>query len=224
MTVNEDFVKRSILCYGDSNTWGYVPGSMMERFPSDVRWPGVLSKLLRTDIRVLEEGLCGRTAITDDPVDSATGIERNGMKTFGAILETHSPLDLVVIMLGMNDLKYCAKLPPVDIAEGVAILAEMARSPRFGPNFSESPDVLIICPPSIWEVESSFGPRFAGGREKSLELHESFRQVSRRYNLPIIYVDDLVQPDTSDGIHLSADSHTILGQEIARWILDKYGE
>ncbi len=83
---------------------------------------------------------------------------------------------------------------------------------------------MIICPPSIWEVESSFGLRFRDGREKSLELHEAFRQMGKRYNLPIIYADDLVQPDTSDGIHLSADSHTILGQEIARWILEKYGE
>lgn len=224
MSTNDGFVKRSILCYGDSNTWGCVPGSSIERFPANVRWPGALSKLLRTDIRVLEEGLCGRTAISDDPLDAVTGIERNGFKTFGAILDTHSPLDLVVIMLGTFDLKQSAKMGSFDIAEGVAALAEYARAPIFGPGFSASPDVLVICPPSIWEVDSSFGPRFANGREASMELRNAFRVMAKRYNIPVIYAEDFIQSDPADGIHLSADSHAVLGQEIARWILEKYGD
>lgn len=224
MIANDGYVKRSILCYGDSNTWGCVPGSAVERFPVHVRWPGIISKLLRADIRVIEEGLCGRTAITDNPVESASGIERNGFKTFGAVLDTHSPLDLVVIMLGTNDLRHASKLTAYDIAEGVAALAEMARSPLFGPELSTSPDVLVVCPPTIWEVESVFGQRFLGGRETSMELREAFRRMSRRYKLSVIYADDFVQSDPSDGLHLSAESHGILGQEIARWILEKYGD
>lgn len=225
MSTNEDFVKRTILCYGDSNTWGYVPGSLVERYHDNVRWTGVLSKLLRTDIRVLEEGLCGRTAISDDLIDSAGGIERNGFKTFGAILDTHAPIDLVIIMLGTNDLKQTCKLPAIDIAEGVANLVAMARSPMFGPGFSEPPEVLVICPTTIWEVEGTpFGPRFVGGRETSLDLHNAFSAMTTRYNIPVIYADDVVQADTSDGVHLSPESHTLLGQEIARWILEKYGD
>lgn len=221
---NEGFVKRTILCYGDGNTWGFVPGTHGERFASDVRWPGVLSKLMRTDIRVLEEGLSGRTVISDDPIGSLNGLQLNGFKTFGAVLETHSPIDLVVIMLGTNDLKQCASLTPVDISEGVAVMAEYAHTSRFGPGFAATPDILVVCPPAIWEVESSYGPRFVGGREKSLELHQAFTVMSKRYSLPVIYADDFIQSDTSDGIHLSAESHSILGQEIARWILEKYGD
>ena len=224
MTAHENSAKRTILCYGDANTWGSVPGSARERFPVHVRWPGVISKLLRTDIRVLEEGLCGRTAITDDPIGSAFGVERNGFKTFGAILDTHSPLDLVVVMLGTNDLRHAAKLTAYDIAEGVAALAEMARSPLFGPELSNSPDILVICPPAIWEVESVFGPHFTGGREISLELRDAFRNMCGRYQLPVIYAEDFVHSDPSDGFSLSAESHAILGQEIARWILERYGD
>ena len=221
MTAIDGYVKKNILCYGDGNTWGWIPGSNGERFPSHVRWPGVLSKLLRADIRVVEEGLCGRTAISDNPVENAGAVEKNGFKTFGAYLDTHSPLDLVVIMLGTNDLRHASKLTAHDIAGGVMALAEMARSPIFGPDFATSPEVLIVCPPSIWEVEAAWGLRFLGGRETSLDLREAFRQMSKQYKLPVIFVDDFVHSDPSDGVHLSADSHAVLGQEIARWILDR---
>ncbi len=224
MSTSEGYVKRNILCYGDSNVWGHKPGPDLERFPYHVRWPGVLSKLLRTDINVIEEGLCGRTVITDNPIESAGGIERNGYKTFGAILETHSPIDMVILMLGVNELKHTAKMTAADIAEGIAVLAEFARSPIFGPGFSDSPDILVICPPAIWEVEANFGPRFKGGRETSLGFRDAFRRASQRYNFPVIYAEDFVQPDPIDGLHFSAESHTVLAQEVARWILEKYND
>ncbi|MDR0361363.1 MAG: GDSL-type esterase/lipase family protein [Planctomycetota bacterium] len=222
MDSQETAAKKTILCYGDANTWGYVPGSVGERFPVHVRWPGVLSKLLRTDYWVIGEGLCGRTAITDDPILGVNNIERNGYKTFGAIMETHAPVDLVIIMLGVNDLKHCARLPACDIAAGVGILAERAQSAEFGPNFAMPPDVLVICPSPIWEVDAFFGPRFKGGRDTSIELRNAFRQLNEQFGLPVIYADDFVQVDPSDGLHLSAESHTILAQEIASWVLERY--
>lgn len=218
MVVEEDTPKKSILCYGDSNTWGYIPGEG-GRFASNVRWPGVVSKLLRTNYRITEEGLNGRTTSLDDTLSPM--IERNGLKMFGAIMASHKPVDLAVIMLGTNDLKRRFAYSAVDIAKGVELLAEVALNPEFGPD-NQPPDVLVICPPSIWEVESQFGAEFRGGREKSQELRHAFRQMSKRSDIAVMYSEDFMQSDPADGIHLSAESHGILGQEVAKWILDRY--
>ena len=51
-----------ILCYGDSNTWGYIPLTE-KRYPPEVRWTGRLQRLLGPDYQVLEDGLSGRTTI-----------------------------------------------------------------------------------------------------------------------------------------------------------------
>lgn len=214
----EEPAKKSILCYGDSNTWGYVPAGDGARFASHVRWPGALSKLLRTEYRITEEGLCGRTTCLDDPL--SLDIELNGLKMIGAVLSTHKPLDFVIILLGTNDLKCRYSFPACDIAEGVELLARAASRPEFGHN-GRGPDVLAICPPSIWEVEANFGAIFRGGREKSQELRHAFRQMSARANLPVLYAEDFIHSDPADGIHLSAESHGILGQEVAKWILER---
>lgn len=215
--------KRGILCYGDSNTWGYIPGGDGARYPSHVRWPGVLSKLLRTNYRITEEGLCGRTSAFDDPL--SPGIERNGLKTFGALLDTHKPLDLVIIYLGTNDLKNRFSVPPVDIATGVEFLVRTASNPAFGPvGTGLPPSVLVICPPTIWEVPSAFGPTFKGGREKSQELRAFFHKMAKKLNVPLMYAEDFIHSDTTDGIHLSAESHAILGQEVAKWIMEWFEE
>lgn len=218
----EETPKTHIICYGDSNTWGYVPGSDGARFPSNVRWPGVLSKLLRTNYRITEEGLCGRTTVWDDPF--APGIHRSGLSTLGTVLDSHKPLDLVIIALGTNDLKTMFSATPYDIAKGIELVGEAANNSAFGPGDGTAPAVVAICPPSIWEVPTAFGPMFKGGREKSLALRDACRQMSKRTGLPVIYADDFIQSDPSDGIHLSAESHGILGQELAKWILEWFEE
>ncbi len=218
MVEPEDTPKKHVLCYGDSNTWGYVPAGDGARWPTYVRWPGVLSKLLRTNYRITEEGLCGRTTVHDDPF--APGIERNGLKLIGTILDSHKAVDLVIIFLGVNDLKSCFSATPTDIAKGVELVVRSAQNPEFGPGGVEPPDVLVICPLSIWEVAANLGPMFKGGREKSQELRDTFRQMTKRINVPLLYAEDFIAVDPSDGIHLSADSHGILGQEVAKWILE----
>lgn len=92
---------KTILCYGDSNTWGYVP-SLGTRYPYDVRWPGVLQTALGEEYRVIEAGLSGRTTVWDDPYD----IYMNGRDMLEPTLRTNAPLDLVILMLGTNDLKW----------------------------------------------------------------------------------------------------------------------
>ena len=106
---------KSILCYGDSNTWGYDPQTR-SRFPHDVRWTGVLASSLGTGYRVVEEGLNGRTTRWDDPIEAG----RNGLTFLQPCLESHLPLDLVIVMLGTNDLKQRFGLSASDIAQSAA--------------------------------------------------------------------------------------------------------
>lgn len=216
--------KRAILCYGDDNTWGAVPGPAKRRFPIYTRWPGAMFKLLRTGYRVMEEGLCGRTTVFDDPIEGAFGVDKNGFRLLGSTLASHAPLDLVIIMLGTNDLKHRFAATPGDIAAGVAALVERARSPEFGPGFENAPEVLVVCPPAIWEVEAAFGPTFKGGREKSQILPAAFAKMAKQIRVPMIYAEDFIQSDPADGIHLSAESHGILAQELVRWVLERFGD
>ena len=119
----------TILCYGDSNTWGFVPGSEGERFSWEERWPGVLQGELGADYRVIEEGLSGRTTVLDNPLEPY----RNGREYLLPCLQSHQPLDLVVIFLGTNDLGDRYSLPPLDIARGAAQLALLALRSETGP-------------------------------------------------------------------------------------------
>lgn len=209
--------EKRVLCYGDSNTWGAIPGPEKRRHPRDARWPSVLADALGSGYTVLDEGLCGRTTAHDDTVEVGLVVDRNGMRDFGGILDTHSPLDLVVIMLGTNDLKQRYNLSVVDIALSVANLAKIAGIPDFGPDLKRPAEVLVVCPPPILEVGDYFGSMFRGGAEKSKNLPEAFRAIVEKV-APVLYAGDHVQSDPVDGIHLSPKSHDKLGKAIAKWI------
>ena len=108
---------KNILCFGDSNTYGYKPDKT-GRYPWGVRWTSILTERLGKEYNVVEEGLCGRTTIFDDPLRSG----RNGSESFPAILETHRPLDLIIIMLGTNDCKTVYGAAPGVIGKGIETL------------------------------------------------------------------------------------------------------
>ena len=111
--------KKRILCFGDSLTWGYDPDTRT-RFPSPSRWPMVLQELLGENWTVIEEGQSGRTIATEDPAEG----EKNGLKYIGPCLESHTPLDLVILMLGSNDCKRKFSYSSMDIAGEMQILLE----------------------------------------------------------------------------------------------------
>lgn len=113
---------KNILCFGDSNTFGYdiLKDS---RFPWGVRWTSILQEKLGSDYRIIEEGMGGRTTVWDDPIENL----QSGKTYLLSCLESHWPLDLVIIMLGTNDLKTRYALNAHDIAAGVETLAVMTR-------------------------------------------------------------------------------------------------
>jgi lysophospholipase L1-like esterase len=144
---------RTVLCFGDSNTWGYVPGSNGRRFPHEVRWPGRLQLSLGEEFEVIAEGLNGRTATMDSPV--AEG--RNGLPYLVPCLHSHAPIDLLVVFLGTNDVGARFALPEGDVARSVGRLVKLARSAEAGPG-GEAPEILVICPPPF--DGHRLGPQF----------------------------------------------------------------
>jgi lysophospholipase L1-like esterase len=133
---------RTVLCFGDSNTWGYIPGSNGRRFARTLRWPARLQRALGGEWEVISEGLNGRTATMDSPV--AEG--RNGLPYLVPCLQSHAPVELLVIFLGTNDVGERFALPERDVARSVGRLVKVARTAEAGPS-GGAPDVLVVCPP-----------------------------------------------------------------------------
>ena len=101
---------KQILCFGDSNTYGLIPGTTNQRYGWGTRWTSILDDKVRTKgYRVIEEGLCGRTTVFDDPFRT----ERRGTEMLPAILESHRPVDTIVLMLGTNSIEVSWNLPRV---------------------------------------------------------------------------------------------------------------
>ena len=117
---------KTIMCYGDSNTFGTNPHG--GRWRREVRWTGKLQQLLGDQYYVIEEGCGGRTTVWNDDLE----LFKNGRKSLPVALATHKPIDLVIIMLGTNDCKTRFQALPCDIAEGVRQLAELVQMYPYG--------------------------------------------------------------------------------------------
>ena len=202
---------KTILCFGDSNTWGYDPATS-SRLPHEKRWPTLLASRLGSGYLVIPEGLNGRTTVWDDPVE----LDKKGSAHLPSLLESHKPIDLVIIMLGTNDLKLRFGLGPLDIASGAQRLARITLASATGPA-DKAPALLLVCPPPIFEV-GPFAEMFAGGAEKSARLAGHFRAKAAELGIPLLNAGDFVQSSPLDGIHFSADGQKVLGEAIADWV------
>lgn len=199
-----------VLCYGDSNTHGADPATG-GRFPYDVRWPGVLAALLAGETRVVEEGLNGRTTLRDDPYSPG----RNGLSYLAPCLDSHAPIDVVVLMLGTNDLKATFGLAASDIAAGAARLVKAVQSSQAGRG-GAAPRVLLVAPPALGapnEVMELWG--FAGANERSAALPRLYRAAALNAGVAFLDASAVVRADPADGVHLSADAHRALAGAVA---------
>lgn len=199
---------KNILCFGDSNTWGYVPGTG-NRYPRQIRWTGLLQNLLGDSFFIIEEGLNGRTTVLDDP----TRIAKNGMTYLRPCLDSQAPIDLVVMMLGTNDCKHRFGLSAFDISEGVAMLVSIIMQSGSGNN-GKAPQILLISPPLIAAAPSK-ADLFSGAEEKSRQLAFHVQQVAT--NTASHFLDAAKHCSVSpiDGIHLDEAGHLALAQAIA---------
>ncbi len=199
----------SVLCYGDSNTHGTPPlvrrGPGWVRYDRNTRWPGVMAAHLGAEWVVIEEGLPGRTTVHDDAIE---GPHRNGLTVLPAILESHGPVDLLILMLGTNDCKQRFSLTGLDIALGVNRLIDCVEASRL------TGSMLIIAPPVVDE-RGCLAEIFQGGRERSQGVGPHLRKICLTRHLPFLDAAEIVQTDPVDGVHLSEASHKKLGLEIA---------
>ena len=202
---------KNILCFGDSNTWGYVPGTG-NRYPKQIRWTGLLQNLLGNTSFIIEEGLNGRTTVLDDP----TRIAKNGLTYLRPCLASHAPIDLVVLMLGTNDTKHRFGLSAFDISEGVAMLVSTILQSDSGIN-NKAPKVLIVSPPLV-NPASAKSDLFEGAYEKSKLLAGFYQQVAANTNTYFIDIATCCSVSSIDGIHLDEAGHLALAQALAEKI------
>jgi len=199
---------KTVLCYGDSNTWGYDPATRT-RFPPEVRWTGILASRLGAEYRVVEEGLNGRTTRWDDPIETG----RNGLTYLRPCIESHQPLDVIVIMLGTNDLKSRFDLSASDIAESAAALAEIAWRFAHAPDGSHA-KVLLVAPPAVSTL-TELDQMFEGAREKSRQFSRYYRLAAGWYDLPFFDAGTVIVSSEKDGIHFDLEEHRKLGEALA---------
>ena len=199
---------KTILCFGDSNTWGWNP-TTLSRYGRDERWTGVLRNQLGEDYLIIEDGLNGRTTVWDDPIEG----HKNGAAYLPACLESHHPLDLVIIMLGSNDLKTRFSVPACDIAASAGVLVDIAQKSGFGPD-DGPPQVLLMAPPPLARL-SDFAEMFEGSVEKSRLLGPRYRQIAEEYGCHFLDTGQIIVSSDVDGVHLDPGEHEKLGKAVA---------
>ncbi len=213
---------RTILCFGDSNTYGAVPTLARvgrHRFAPGRRWTGVLGRQLGSDWEIVEEGHPSRTTVRDDPIE---GGHKNGLKALPISLESHMPLDLVILMLGTNDLKHRFAASPGDIADSIEVLVRTIQRSEAGRGGSE-PRVLLVSPPPIQEVDW-IGELFLGGAVKSRKLTAKLEDVASRCDAAFLDAGAIIESSTVDGIHLDDDAHRALGTALAAMVTGMFAD
>lgn len=202
---------KTVLCYGDSLTWGAVPGGLRHAYED--RWPSVLNVELGSDkVRVINESLGGRTTIFDDYTVAAN---RNGAQILPTILDMHMPLDLIILMLGTNDLKnyICANVAAS--ARGVGRLVEIIKTHQYYIDFP-APEILIVSPPHCVQTdEPVMSDIFVGAIPRSKEFARKYELVAEQYNCAYFDAATIAVASPIDGVHLDAKNTRMIGKNLA---------
>jgi len=202
-----------ILIYSDSLTWGIIPNTR-NRLPFDERWPGVLESQLTASglrVRIIEDCLNGRRTIWDDPFKPG----RNGRQGLAQRIEIHSPLSLVILMLGTNDFQFSHPYNTAwSAAQGIAVLVNEIRKAPIEPGMPVPP-VLIVCPPKIRPAQGGIAIKFPDAAQKSAGLTEAYAQIASDLGCHYFDAETATPSSTVDGVHLDADQHVKLGNALA---------
>ena len=208
--------KVTVLCYGDSNTYGYNPTNGM-RYPENVRWTGRLQKLLGEDYRVIEEGCNGRTTVFDDPIEGW----KNGLSYLRPCLNTHKPVDFVILMLGSNDLKEVFHAAAEEIADGAGILVRVTQE------FTRAkqgyvPKIILVSPPEIGEgIRNSnfYGSFCENAIDRSREFPKWYRRTAEKYGCIFLDAARYINPSAEDSLHLSPEAHRELAEQLYKVLM-----
>ncbi|MDG4896997.1 SGNH/GDSL hydrolase family protein [Mesorhizobium sp. WSM4976] len=202
---------KTILCYGDSLTWGYDAASLGRHALED-RWPSVLRAELGDDIQVIAEGLNGRTTAFDDHL---AGADRNGARVLPTILTSHAPLDLIIIMLGANDMKPWIHGNPVAAKQGIQRLIDIVRGHDY-PFDWPAPQILIVAPPAVTRTDNAeFKEMFAGGDDASKRLAPQYSLLADEVGCGFFDAGTVAVTTPLDGVHLDGENTRNIGTALA---------
>ena len=210
----------NILFFGDSNTWGYISGSNHLRYGDNERWTKLLAKLLGKKYEIIEEGLNSRTLISEDTRPGKEG--KNGFNYLIPCLDTHDPIDLVVLMLGTNELKYTYNKSAEEIGqifEQYFVKTILNRKSQYRDTY---PKLLIVTPPVINEQTEycKSNNKYLEATQKSIELDRIYKAIADKYNCYFLSNEGLTTG--VDGVHMTKESHKLLAKRIKEMIKGIY--
>ncbi len=199
---------KTILCYGDLLTWGYhAVGPSRHAFAD--RWPSVLQAALGQRVRVIAEGLNGRTTAFDDHLGSA---DRNGAKILPVMLTSHSPLDLVIVLLGANDMKPWVAGRAIAAKQGMSRLVEIVRGHAY-PLDAATPEILLVAPPPLTETgDPDFAAMFEGGVVQSQMLASFYADLADETDCGFFDAGSVAETTPLDGVHMDAENTRAVGK------------
>ncbi len=202
---------KTVLCYGDSLTWGYNAEGPSRHALED-RWPSVLQSELGGGAHVVAEGLNGRTTAFDDHL---AGADRNGARLLPTILTSHAPLDLVVFMLGSNDMKPWVHGNALAAKQGMQRLIDIVRGHDY-PLDGPAPQILIVSPPAVSRTENAeFKEMFAGGDTASKRLAAFYEGLAAEAGCGFFDAGTVAVTTPLDGVHLDAENTRKVGRALA---------
>lgn len=214
---------KTIVCFGDSNTWGFMPKTEApaitadNRYPWGVRWTSLLQMKLGNDYRVAEAGLNGRTTIFNCPL----GDHRNGLAAIDTTMLCQMPVDLVTIMLGTNDVKAHFGVSPMVIARGALRLIENIRAGGYGPH-GACPEILLMAPIRLHpDMEKGWlGEEFHGGLEKDAQLGAYLEKTAKDAGVHFLNAAEFITAHPADGIHMDEAGHAIMAEKVYEKIIE----
>ncbi|WP_048646148.1 SGNH/GDSL hydrolase family protein [Nitratireductor soli] len=207
---------KTILCYGDSLTWGYDPAGP-GRHAFEDRWPSVLQRALGDDARVIAEGLNGRTTAYDDHL---SGADRNGARLLPTLLTSHAPLDLVIFLLGSNDMKSFVCGSAFGARQGMRRLVDIVLRHDY-PVEQRPPALLIVSPPARGPSQDpETDAIFADALRETTRLAGFYRQLCDEVSCGFFDAASVAKPSPIDGLHLDAENTRAIGAGLAPIVKD----
>lgn len=202
---------KTILAFGDSLTWGSDPATG-GRHPHEDLWPTVLQAALGSQARVIADGLRGRTTAYDEHLADC---DRNGARTLPTVLYTHAPIDLVIILLGANDMKPHIAGTAIAAMQGMRRLISIIQHHNSGLRDEVRPDILLIAPPPLCETaDHEFAAMFAGGVEQSTMLGSHYADLADEKDVGFFDASSVAKTSPIDGVHLDAANTRAIGKAI----------
>jgi len=209
---------KQILVYSDSLSWGIIPNTR-KRLPFEKRWPGVLEKELYSKnekIRVIENCLNGRRTVWEDPFKNG----RNASKDLAQAIEINSPLEKVILMLGTNDFQCTHENNSWLSAQGTGKLINIIKHAPIEPDMPV-PEILVIAPPVITKPRGYIKNKFEGSEKRYSNLGNELEKISKEHSVGYFNSAQVIEASEVDGIHMDEKEHKILGEAVAKLLLNE---